>query len=75
MSSSRLIFLATGSISHTAASQLQGTCYGCGAALQTEQEDAAGYVPPEKYELKRVHRQLGQLVCRCLHALVAVQCV
>ena len=43
----------------------QGTCYGCGAALQTEQEDAAGYVAPEKYELKRAHRQLNQLVCRC----------
>ena len=41
----------------------QGTCYGCGAALQTEQEGAAGYVEPEKYELKRVHRQLSQLVC------------
>ncbi|KAK9916297.1 hypothetical protein WJX75_001022 [Coccomyxa subellipsoidea] len=42
----------------------RGSCYGCGAALQTEEASAPGYVPEEKYEEKRRHRQLGTLVCR-----------
>ncbi|BDA41159.1 probable nitric oxide-associated protein 1 at N-terminal half [Coccomyxa sp. Obi] len=42
----------------------KGCCYGCGAQLQTEEPSAPGYVPTEKYEQKRQHRQLGTLVCR-----------
>ncbi|EIE26295.1 hypothetical protein COCSUDRAFT_26953 [Coccomyxa subellipsoidea C-169] len=42
----------------------RGSCYGCGAALQTEEAAAPGYVSVEKYEEKRRHRQLGTLVCR-----------
>jgi hypothetical protein len=52
---------------------MQGTCYGCGAALQTEQEEAAGYVEPEKYALKRLHRQLDRLVCRHAHSLSCME--
>jgi rubredoxin len=41
-------------------------CYGCGAALQTEVPAAAGFVAPDKFELKRKHRQLQQVLCeRC----------
>jgi hypothetical protein len=44
----------------------QGSCYGCGAAFQIEVPMAAGYVPPDKYETKRTHRQLNKLLCeRC----------
>ena len=41
------------------------TCYGCGAAVQAELPEAAGYVPADKANLKRTHRQRGQLLCRC----------
>ncbi|XP_058104800.1 putative nitric oxide synthase isoform X3 [Magnolia sinica] len=41
-------------------------CYGCGAPLQTEEDDAPGYVDPDMYELKKRHRQLRTLLCgRC----------
>ena len=41
-------------------------CYGCGADLQTEAIYAAGYVDPERYELKASHKQLKLLLCnRC----------
>eukprot|EP00468_Gymnochlora_sp_CCMP2014_P009212 CAMPEP_0167746952 /NCGR_PEP_ID=MMETSP0110_2-20121227/4001_1 /TAXON_ID=629695 /ORGANISM="Gymnochlora sp., Strain CCMP2014" /LENGTH=483 /DNA_ID=CAMNT_0007631779 /DNA_START=85 /DNA_END=1536 /DNA_ORIENTATION=+ len=41
-------------------------CYGCGAMLQTEDERAPGFVPVEKYLLKRKHKQTSQLLCsRC----------
>mmetsp|Transcript_46672 Transcript_46672/g.77203 ORF Transcript_46672/g.77203 Transcript_46672/m.77203 type:complete len:490 (+) Transcript_46672:161-1630(+) len=41
-------------------------CYGCGAELQFEAPDAAGYVEPDRYALKQRHRQLRQgLCCRC----------
>uniref|UniRef100_A0A1D1YUS0 Nitric oxide synthase 1 n=1 Tax=Anthurium amnicola TaxID=1678845 RepID=A0A1D1YUS0_9ARAE len=41
-------------------------CYGCGAALQTAEPDAPGYVDPETYELKKRHRQLRTVICgRC----------
>jgi len=45
----------------------RGNCYGCGVALQTGLPDVNGYVPPEEYETKRVHRQLhGMMLCsRC----------
>ncbi|EEH57941.1 uncharacterized protein MICPUCDRAFT_8887, partial [Micromonas pusilla CCMP1545] len=41
--------------------------YGCGVALQTDHPDVSGYVPPEEYETKRVHRQLyaSMLCSRC----------
>ena len=47
--------------------QQQGPqCYGCGAALQTRFEGAAGYVPTGTYETKRRHRQLASVLCgRC----------
>ena len=44
-------------------------CYGCGADLQTVAPAAAGYVEPERYELKAVHRQLRLLICRRCRAL------
>ena len=44
-------------------------CYGCGADLQTTNPAAAGYVEPERYELKAVHRQLKLLLCRRCRAL------
>ncbi|CAI5506773.1 unnamed protein product [Closterium sp. Naga37s-1] len=41
-------------------------CYGCGAELQTRVEDAPGYIPPDRYEMKKRHKQLRSLVCtRC----------
>lgn len=44
----------------------QGSCYGCGAALQLSEPSAPGYVAAEKYAPKAAHRQLGQLLCaRC----------
>ena len=45
----------------------QGACYGCGVALQTDFPAVNGYVPPDEYEEKRVHRQLyGMMLCaRC----------
>ena len=44
-------------------------CYGCGADLQMDVLGAAGYVEPERYEVKAVHRQLKQLLCRRCRAL------
>ncbi|KDP22431.1 hypothetical protein JCGZ_26262 [Jatropha curcas] len=41
-------------------------CYGCGAPLQTLDQEAPGYVLPETYELKKRHRQLRTVLCgRC----------
>lgn len=41
-------------------------CYGCGADLQTAAPSVAGYVEPDRYEEKAVHRQLKLLLCtRC----------
>lgn len=41
-------------------------CYGCGAELQCDLEGAAGFLDPEKYELKARHRQLRKQLCtRC----------
>jgi len=40
-------------------------CYGCGSVLQCEDPGGAGHLAPEKYELKKAHRQLSQ-VCVCL---------
>ena len=47
--------------------RLRGNCYGCGVALQTERADVSGYVDPDEYETKRVHKQLfGMMLCaRC----------
>jgi imidazolonepropionase-like amidohydrolase len=44
--------------------QAADACYGCGAAVQAELPAAAGYVPADRAEAKRAHRQLGQLLCR-----------
>ncbi|KAK9120752.1 hypothetical protein Syun_018369 [Stephania yunnanensis] len=45
---------------------LAACCYGCGAPLQTAEEDSPGYVDPETYELKKRHRQLRTVLCgRC----------
>ena len=44
-------------------------CYGCGADLQTEAPAAAGYVEPDRYQLKAQHRQLKLLLCRRCRAL------
>ena len=41
-------------------------CYGCGAELQMEAEGTPGFVEPERYELKALHKQLRQTLCaRC----------
>ncbi|KAF5835958.1 hypothetical protein DUNSADRAFT_6623, partial [Dunaliella salina] len=41
-------------------------CYGCGTVLQCTDPNGAGHVAPEKYELKKMHRQLNQVLCdRC----------
>ncbi|KAK8938960.1 putative nitric oxide synthase [Platanthera zijinensis] len=41
-------------------------CYGCGAPLQTEVEDAPGYVDYDTFELKKMHHQLRSILCgRC----------
>ena len=39
-------------------------CYGCGAVLQTSEAALPGFVAADKYEQKRAHRQLDQLLCR-----------
>ena len=51
------------------ASKLRVGCYGCGAELQTSEPAGAGYVEPERYELKKAHRQLRLLLCRRCRAL------
>ena len=48
---------------------LQGTCYGCGAGLHTEQPGSAGYVSQEVYAVKKQHRQLQQVLCERCQAL------
>ena len=44
-------------------------CYGCGADIQTEDPSGAGYVEPERYEVKAAHKQLRLLLCRRCRAL------
>lgn len=42
------------------------SCYGCGAPLQTSDNDAPGFVLSETYELKKKHHQLKTVLCgRC----------
>jgi hypothetical protein len=36
-------------------------CYGCGTVLQCDDPRGAGHVVPEKYALKKAHRQLSQV--------------
>ena len=48
--------------------RLQGSCYGCGLQLQTQESDVAGYVDPETYASSKQHgvRHLNMLLCeRC----------
>lgn len=40
-------------------------CYGCGSVLQCDNPQGAGHVAPEKYQLKKMHRQLSQVRCGC----------
>ncbi|CAJ2655095.1 putative nitric oxide synthase [Trifolium pratense] len=48
------------------ASNSVASCYGCGAPLQTSENDAPGFVDPETYELKKKHHQLRTILCgRC----------
>ncbi len=48
------------------AARKRAGCYGCGADLQCDMPSAAGFVEPERYEIKRVHKQLRLLLCtRC----------
>ena len=42
----------------------KAACYGCGADIQTRYDGAAGYVEPERYKEKILHRQLDQLLCK-----------
>jgi nitric-oxide synthase len=47
-------------------SGLGARCYGCGASLQTLLPGAAGFVPQERYDTRRRHRQLDTMLCgRC----------
>jgi hypothetical protein len=39
----------------------QGKCYGCGASLQMEVPLGPGFVPADKYENKKKHRQLDKV--------------
>ncbi|KAJ4830374.1 nitric oxide associated protein 1, partial [Turnera subulata] len=48
---------------------LAACCYGCGAPLQTSENDAPGYVDPHTYELKKRHHQLRTVLCRRCHLL------
>ncbi|WOG95155.1 hypothetical protein DCAR_0414458 [Daucus carota subsp. sativus] len=42
------------------------SCYGCGAPLQTVENDAPGYVDADMYQLKKKHHQLRTVLCgRC----------
>ncbi|XP_050225014.1 NO-associated protein 1, chloroplastic/mitochondrial [Mercurialis annua] len=42
------------------------SCYGCGAPLQTSDQEAPGFVDPDTYELKKRHHQLRTVLCgRC----------
>ncbi|KAL1819985.1 hypothetical protein ACET3Z_014854 [Daucus carota] len=42
------------------------SCYGCGAPLQTVENDAPGYVDTDTYQLKKKHHQLRTVLCgRC----------
>ena len=47
----------------------QANCYGCGVPLQISDTQTPGYVEPEKFALKRRHRQLNQLLCARCQAL------
>lgn len=38
-------------------------CYGCGAPLQIEVPLGPGYVPADKYEMKKKHKQLNKVCC------------
>ena len=50
----------------TKAANFHISCYGCGAEVQTDDSMVAGYIEEERYELKRLHHQLQQLLCcRC----------
>lgn len=62
---------ATGSLTDSSPAPADA-CYGCGATVQAELPQAAGYVPASLSKLKRTHRQRGQLLCRCSprHALL-----
>lgn len=42
----------------------QGSCYGCGARIQTEEPGSVGYVDSATFEAKAKHRQMEQLFCR-----------
>ena len=53
----------TGSLSDSSPAPADA-CYGCGATVQAELPQAAGYVPASLSEVKRTHRQRGQLLCR-----------
>eukprot|EP00250_Pteridium_aquilinum_P010516 c19443_g1_i1 orf=108-1952(+) len=44
-------------------------CYGCGAALQTHEREAPGYVPLDTYEVKKKHHQLRTVLCERCRAL------
>ena len=49
--------------------EVTGECYGCGARLQMESENAAGFVQKEVYVTKKKHRQLNQVLCSRCHLL------
>ncbi|MCO5582765.1 hypothetical protein L7F22_036664 [Adiantum nelumboides] len=51
------------------------SCYGCGAALQTHEAEAPGYVPLDTYELKKKHHQLKTVLCQRCRALAHGQMI
>ena len=44
--------------------QKRGSCYGCGAEIQTQEPGSVGYMRPDAFEAKAKHRQMDQLFCR-----------
>ncbi|MCO5597272.1 hypothetical protein L7F22_051348 [Adiantum nelumboides] len=51
------------------------SCYGCGAALQTHEAEAPGYVLLDTYELKKKHHQLRTVLCQRCRALAHGQMI
>eukprot|EP01025_Chloroclados_australasicus_P049716 TRINITY_DN567_c2_g1_i1.p1 TRINITY_DN567_c2_g1~~TRINITY_DN567_c2_g1_i1.p1 ORF type:complete len:487 (-),score=53.01 TRINITY_DN567_c2_g1_i1:340-1800(-) len=61
------VFGWTQTDTQSAKASRRNKCYGCGTKLQTQDENALGYVDPVKYKQKQMHRQLDQLLCsRCV---------
>lgn len=45
-------------------------CYGCGVRLQVTDDNAAGYVAPDKLAMKAQHKKQLQTVCMMLMSVI-----